>query len=137
MEQKIISEVQRNNKTAMIAHAIQAIVMNVFCLLQFVIAKRSGMLLAIDVLLGMGPVIAEFLFWKKNKETSMIKHLVGYGFAVFYTFTIFTWENNLVFAFVVPMILIVWIKLAELHVVSQRLCSCFLLLLQLKNILKS
>lgn len=107
MEQKIISEVQRNNKTAMIAHAIQAIVMNVFCLLQFVIAKRSGMLLAIDVLLGMGPVIAEFLFWKKNKETSMIKHLVGYGFAVFYTFTIFTWENNLVFAFVVPMILIV------------------------------
>ena len=37
----------------------------------------------------------------------MVKHFVGYGFAVFYTFFIFTGTNNMFFMFVVPMILVI------------------------------
>ena len=37
----------------------------------------------------------------------MVKHFVGYGFALFFTFFIFTGTNNMFFMFVVPMILII------------------------------
>lgn len=107
MERKIISELERNNKAAMIAHAIEAGVMVIFCLLQVTAGMRSMGLFVLDLILGLGPVIAEIFFWKRNHETSMIKHLVAIGFAVFYTFTLFTCTNNLVFTFVIPMILMV------------------------------
>ena len=107
MERKIIFELARNNKAAMIAHAIEAGVMVIFCLMQVTAGMRSMGLFLLDLILGLGPVIAEIFFWKRNHETSMIKHLVAIGFAVFYTFTLFTCTNNLVFTFVIPMILMV------------------------------
>lgn len=107
MEHKMISELERNNKAAMIAHTIEAGVMVIFCLLQVTAGMRSMGLFVLDLILGLGPVIAEIFFWKRNHETSMIKHLVAIGFAVFYTFTLFTCTNNLVFTFVIPMILMV------------------------------
>lgn len=39
----------------------------------------------------------------------MIKHLVAVGFALYYSYTLFTCSNNLVFAFVIPMIVMVTI----------------------------
>lgn len=107
MEQRIISEQERNNKVAMIAHAIEVIVMNVLGLLLVFAGKRAGAFYVMDLVLGLGPVLAEMFFWKKNRETTMIKHLVGYGFAVFYTYTLFTCDNNMMFAFAIPMILMI------------------------------
>ena len=37
----------------------------------------------------------------------MIKHFVGYGYAIFYTFFLFTSTNNMFFMFVIPMILVI------------------------------
>lgn len=102
-----ISELERNNKAAMIAHTIEVIVMLIFSILQLVGGVRTALLVVIDVLLGAGPVIAEWLFWKKDHETSMIKHLVAAGFAVYYTYTLLTCANNLVFAFAIPMIVMI------------------------------
>lgn len=107
MEQKILSEQERNNKAAMLAHMIEVIVMIIFCLLQVVTGRRNGVLFAFDVILGLGPVIAEVFFWKQNHETRAIKHLVSYGFAAYYMYTLFTCDNNIVFAFVIPMILMI------------------------------
>lgn len=107
MEHKMISELERNNKAAMTAHAIEAVVMVIFCLLQATAGMRSMGLFVVDLILGLGPVAAEVFFWKRNHETAMIKHLVAIGFAVYYTFTLFTCTNNMVFVFVIPMILMV------------------------------
>ena len=107
MEQGVISERERNNKVAMTAHVVEVAIMNIFCLLQMISGRRAGVLFALDVILGFVPVLAEVFFWKKDRETTMIKHLVGYGFALFYTYTLFTCDNNMVFAFVIPMILMI------------------------------
>lgn len=104
-----ISELERNNKAAMTAHAIEVVVMLIFCLLQVMSKQRIVILFVFDILLGAGPVIAEFIFWKKDHETAMIKHLVAMGFAVYYSYTLFTCNNNLVFAFVIPMIVMITI----------------------------
>lgn len=107
MENRIISESERNNKAAMTAHIIEVVVMLIFCLLQTAEGLRTGVLFLFDIILGIAPIIAEAYFWKKDRDTAMIKHLVGYGFAVFYTYTLFTSSNNMVFVFVIPMILMV------------------------------
>ena len=102
-----VSELESNNRAAMTAHAIEIVVMLIFCLLQVMSQKRSVALLVFDVIFGAGPVAAEIFFWKKDHETKMIKHLVAIGFAIYYSYTLFTCNNNLVFAFVIPMILVV------------------------------
>lgn len=102
---KKLPETARNNKTAMISHIIVATVMLVFCFLQVTAGMRSIGLFVLDIILGAGPYVAELIFWKKDQETKMIKHLVAIGFAVFFTYTLFTCENNLVMMFAIPMVM--------------------------------
>ncbi len=83
------------------------VVITVFNFFQVMEGKQSKSYLLIATLLGLVPVIAASYFWKKNRETTMIKHLAGYGYAVFYTYVLFMAKNNMVFLFVIPMIMIV------------------------------
>lgn len=107
MVNKVMSEVGRNNRLAMIMHMVVAGVMVIFCLLQLVGGSRTGGLFLLDILLGLGPVAAELYFWRCSHETTMIKHLVAIGFAVFYTYSLFTTINSLVFVLVIPMIMVI------------------------------
>ena len=91
----------------MIMHAVVVGIMVIFYLLQLTAGLRSGGLVLIDIVLGLGPVAAELYFWRKDQDTTMIKHLVGYGFAIFYTYSLFTAIHSLVFALVIPMIMVV------------------------------
>lgn len=93
----------------MLTHFISFLVMITFIFLQAsggLVTVSYALLLA---LLGIAPVAAEYFFWKKDKETPMIKHLAAIGFAIFYTICLFTSTNNLVFVFVVPMVFVVTI----------------------------
>lgn len=107
MEQRMVSERERNNKVAMTTHSVVALLMNVFGIVLVFLGRRTALVYVGDLILGFGPTIAEFFYWKKDRENTMIKHLVGYGFAAFYTFKLFTTDNNLMFAFVIPMILMI------------------------------
>lgn len=107
MKQQSLTELERNNKTVMISHMVEVIIMTTFCVLQAVGRSSTWFYALVVALLGFIPVIAEFLFWKKDRETPMIKHLAAIGFAIFYTYTLFTSTNNLVFVFVVPMLIVV------------------------------
>lgn len=112
-----MTEMERNNKAAMTAHLVDVIVMLTFVLLQVPSGLASWTYLLVMVILGMTPVIIEYYFWRRDHDTIMIKHLAAVGFAVFYTFTLFTAANSLVFAFVIPMILIVTIYNDEKYIV--------------------
>ena len=107
MEQNAVTETVRNNKIAMTAHTIDTVVMLIFWVLQANDGRQSWLFALIAVVLGLAPIIVEYVCWKRNHNTSAIKHIMAVGFAIFYTFSLFTAENNLVFAFVIPMILII------------------------------
>lgn len=109
MKTKEMTEIQRNNKTAMVTHFISFLVMIIFILLQAVGGSATVAYALSLFVIGLAPIVAEFLFWKRDKETGMIKHLTAIGFAVFYTICLFTSTNNLVFVFVVPMVFVVTI----------------------------
>lgn len=109
MDGKRMSELERNNKTAKTSHLIIAVVMLMFNLLETLGGGRTPLYLLLMVVLSMGPVVGEQIAWKKNHETTAIKHLVAIGFAVYYTVALFTTNNSMVYAFVIPMILVVTI----------------------------
>lgn len=109
MKSKEMTELQRNNKTAMLTHFISFLIMITFIFLQAAGGSASPSYVAFLTIIGLAPAAAEFFFWKKDKETPMIKHLAAIGFALFYTICLFTSTNNLVFIFVVPMVFVVTI----------------------------
>ena len=107
MTTKEMTELQRNNKRAMQTHFISVLVMMTFILLQVTGGLSPFSYFLILAVIGFVPVVAEVLFYKKDKETAAIKHLTAIGFAVFYTVCLFTATNNMVFAFVIPIIFVV------------------------------
>lgn len=102
-----ITELQRNNKTAMTTHFITFLIMIIFILLQAVGGSATFLYAMALTIVGLIPIVMEIYFWKKDKETVMIKHLTAIGFAAFYTICLFTASNNLVFVFVIPMVFVV------------------------------
>ena len=107
MTTKEMTELQRNNKRAMQTDFISVLVMMTFILLQVTGGLSPFSYFLILAVIGFVPVVAEVLFYKKDKETAAIKHLTAIGFAVFYTVCLFTATNNMVFAFVIPIIFVV------------------------------
>lgn len=101
------NEVARNNKVGMNVHLATDIIMIMFILIQFLSHMCSFGYLATIVVLGLAPCLAERYYWKKDHETGMIKHFLAIGYALFYTFCIFTSSDLMVFAFVIPMIIII------------------------------
>ncbi len=107
MRSKEVTELQRNNKTAMVAHIITLVVMVLFMFLQLAAGQASLVYVLLLGIVGIVPVIMEISFFSRNKETIMIKHLTAIGFALFYTIRLFTTTNNMVFVFAIPMIFVV------------------------------
>lgn len=107
MNTKAVSDMERNNRTAMYCHLFEALIIAGTFISEFMLGNRTILYALIVVVLAMGPVIAEFYFWSKDREHVMIKHLVAQGFAVMYTFILFTTTNCMTFIYVIPMVLVI------------------------------
>lgn len=107
MEQRINTEIARNNRVGMLAHATDAAVMVIYSIIQTYVGLHSGLYAVLMVILGIGPVVAEYVCWKKDPATPAIRHFLAIGFALFYSVALFTSTNNIVFVFVIPMILVI------------------------------
>ncbi len=105
MEKYGYSEMANNNRTAMTCHWIEAVIISIAYLVKALQGNRTIGYSLVIVFFAMVPVIGELFFWKKNKESIMIKHSVSYGFALLYTCILFTAKNNMTFVYVLPMIL--------------------------------
>lgn len=107
MNKKLISDIHRNNQTALIGHTIEAIIIVIFYIFRFVKGERSlAYALVISVLALLPVVMGHFFFWR-NRETSMIKHTVGIGFAITYSAMVLTTQQANIYVLVIPMILLV------------------------------
>lgn len=107
MNSKAMTDMERNNRTAIKAHLIDTAVMTLFCILQVVDGRSSWLYPLIIALVGFTPIVIEYILLKKNPDTASIMHWIALGFGALYVLTVFTAENNLVFAFVIPMIFVV------------------------------
>ncbi len=106
MEQKNTFNLVRNNRVALGAYFAVAAIMLIFCILQAVGGRVSVAYLLAAAFLALVPVIGAALFFKKNQASNAVRHFVAIGFAIFYTFILFTTTDQLVFVFAVPMMMI-------------------------------
>lgn len=107
MKKKAMTERERNNSLLMNTHVISVVIMLFFCLLQAASRLHNWGTVAIMVLFGCGPIILEKIYWNKDHNTNVIKHIAAIGYGAFYIISIFTAVNNLVFLFVIPMLLVI------------------------------
>jgi len=107
VETKEISELTRSNRIAMLSHISTVTVMVLFMIWESVRGQLSPVYMTIATVIGVIPLIGEVICWKSNTEHAMIKHLVSYGFSLFYTICLFTSPTNLIYVFVIPMIFVV------------------------------
>lgn len=80
-----MKELERSNRVAMIAHGVINACMLFISVIGFVEHTVSAPVLVVLMLLGIIPVLAEFICWKRDHATKAIKHLSLIGFALFYT----------------------------------------------------
>ena len=97
VETKEISELTRSNRIAMLSHISTVAVMVFFMIWESVRGQLSPVYMTIATVVGVIPLIGEVICWKGNTEHAMIKHLVSYGFALFYTICLFTSPTNLIY----------------------------------------
>lgn len=107
MEKREATEKERSNGLVFYSHALISGILMLFYLKQLFTGARSLAYIGLVVFLAIAPVVGEYLFWRQDRETPMIKHFVAIGFAIFYTVVLFTANNNLVFVFVIPLLIVI------------------------------
>lgn len=53
------------------------------------------------------PLAAEWIIYTKNRESDVIRHIMGFGYSSFYIFVIFTTNNPLAFVYAIPMFMVI------------------------------
>ena len=107
MDTRKITETERINRTAMRCHLAEAVLLALIYAAEMLSGNRTLFMTLLIVVFALAPAIGELVAWSRDHETGVIKHLVGYGFAVTYTLILFTARTQTTFMYVIPMLLIV------------------------------
>lgn len=106
-KKRVASDMALTNKMATICHSVESVVIVIGYIMELVRGTRGVPYILMISTLALGPNFLQFFFMKKDEDTTMVRHLVGYGFAVFYTVALFTTKNPLMFTYVIPIQLVV------------------------------
>lgn len=98
-------ELAKENAVAMNCHCLVCSIISVAYFVEFLKGDRTLLYVLVTIILAMTPVAGEFISYKKSHDTKMIKHFVAIGFAVLYTFVMFTTNNHFTFVYVIPMLI--------------------------------
>ncbi len=98
-------ELAKANEVAMNCHCLVCSIISVAYFVEFLKGDRTLLYVLATIILAMGPVVGEIICYKKQHDTKMIKHFVGIGYAILYTFVMFTTNNHFTFVYVIPMLI--------------------------------
>lgn len=101
------SEKATVNQQATIMFTLVTCALFIAYLVKFIGGDRTLGQFALLALTDLGPMIATWVMYKLNPESTTIKHIMGIGYGVFYAVCCFTSTNQLVFAYAIPMVLVV------------------------------
>lgn len=102
-----VSDTAKINKTAILCHGIVDGILVLAYLLEVVKGARSIPYYLIFTLLGVVPVLLEIAMYRKNPDSMQIRKVMGWLYAVFYTFAILTSSSPLTFSYILPMLVVI------------------------------
>lgn len=101
-----VSETALANKVSCISTTILVSVICVAYILEVVKGNRSMGYVLTTIALAYIPQIGTWCLFRKNREDMRIKYTTIYGFLALYTFLLFTAQNNLVFTYAIPALIV-------------------------------
>ena len=95
------------NKRALQTLTAICIIISLAYVLEVVKGARTIGYVVLVVVLAMVPPILGWIVYNGNHCTTAVKHIIGIGYAITYTFALLTSENVLVFTYVIPMLIVI------------------------------
>lgn len=101
------SELQRVNKHACIMYSIVTVILFFAYFIQFRNGTTPGGTFTALALTDLLPMIAAWVVYKMDEESTLIRHIMGIGYGLFFAVSCFTSKEQMVFVYAIPMILVV------------------------------
>lgn len=95
------------NRTAVITHTAICVIMCLAYILEVVKGARTVGYIIATILFAMGPVVLNWIVFKANNDSEANLHITSLGYGLLYTFLLFTAQNDLVFTYAIPMMIVV------------------------------
>ncbi|MBR6256788.1 MAG: hypothetical protein IKR23_05345 [Lachnospiraceae bacterium] len=112
-DEKRLTELAAMSETA-VANRLAVITLTVICsiislayVLEVVKGARTLGYVALTVVLAMLPVIICWVLYNGDKKSETIKYVVAVGYSILFAFVLFTAQNDLVFTYIIPMLIII------------------------------
>lgn len=102
-----ISEIALANKVACITLTVMVSVICLAYMIEVIKGNRGIPYVLATFVLGYLPTITGWTLFHKSHDNIKVKYALLYGFLIFYTFLLFTAQNNLVFTYAIPILIVV------------------------------
>ena len=102
---KFNQEMAGKNKIASLCHTVVSAIIAVAYIVEYIKGARTLGYALILTAVVLGAPIVEWIAYAREKDAERIKYIMGYGFAIFYAFAIFTSSNPFVFVYAVPLMI--------------------------------
>lgn len=102
-----ISEKALANKMANITLFVLVSVICVAYIVEAVKGNRTVGYVILTCVLAYLPLAVSCVVYYANRESGIIKHIDGIGFGILYTMLIFTAQNDLVFTYAIPILIVI------------------------------
>lgn len=102
-----MSETAIANKIAVITLTVICSIISAAYFLEVIKKTRTLGYIIATVILAMVPVLISWIIYKKNNASAPLKYVIVIGYTILYTFLLFTATNDLVFTYLILMLIIV------------------------------
>ena len=101
-----MSEKMLANKMALICLTVLDMIITVAYVAEVFKGARTWGYVGLVALLAIAPFVVGWALYSKDKENGVIRHFISIGFAILYTFVLFTTDNDLVFTYAIPILIV-------------------------------
>lgn len=101
------SEKAYANKVAIISHTAIDVILLAFYVLEWAKGARTLSYIAVIAGFTVLPVAAEWIIFLKDRESQLIRHIMGTTYSLFYIFAIFTTNSAFTFVYAIPMYMVI------------------------------
>ena len=102
-----MSETAVANKPAVITLTVICSIISLAYVLEVVKGARTIGYVVLTVVLAMLPVLISWILYNSDKNSESLKYVVAVGYSILFAFVLFTAQNDLVFTYIIPMLIII------------------------------
>ena len=99
LNDRVINEGRATNIMALACHIVLAVILELAYLLEVTKGARSISYYIVFSLLALGPVVIEWIVFKRQEDNPRLKYFIGVCYSIFYIFVVFTTVSVIAFTF--------------------------------------